>query len=348
VPSQLRQLVKSGQPGVQRGTADGRPALIVGVPLTGGMEFYEVASLQELDRTLHVMALILTLAATITVAAGATIGWYTTRRALRPLTSVVHAARDIAAGDFTTRLDPVTEPELRQLTTAFNQMVDQLADRLERDRRFAADVSHELRSPLQTLSAAASVLGKRCGSLDDRSATAVALVTQEIDRFQALVADLLELARGDQPVERSDVPIAEVLRQVCQARGIPPDVLTMSGDALTWPVDRRRFTQTVRNLLDNAVQHGGGPVAIRAGQHSETLFVEVDDEGPGVHPDDREAIFGRFVRGRGAGARGIRDGTGLGLALAAAHVTAHGGRITVSDRPGGGARFRAEFPRTER
>jgi signal transduction histidine kinase len=109
-------------------------------------------------------------------------------------------------------------------------------------------------------------------------------------------------------------------------------------------VDGRRFDQILTNLLDNADRHGGGPLAVRLGQAQDHYFLEVDDEGPGVRPQDREAIFDRFVRGQAARARGDSDGVGLGLALVSQHVSAHGGRVLVTDRPGGGARFRVEVP----
>jgi two-component system, OmpR family, sensor histidine kinase MtrB len=111
-----------------------------------------------------------------------------------------------------------------------------------------------------------------------------------------------------------------------------------------WHVDRRRFEQMIANLLDNADRHGGGAVAVRVGCDGDLGFVEVDDDGPGVPPQDRDAIFDRFVRGRTASARGDSEGTGLGLALVARHAAAHGGRVFVTDRPGGGARFRVELP----
>jgi signal transduction histidine kinase len=223
-------------------------------------------------------------------------------------------------------------------------MVDQLSQRLERDRRFAADVSHELRSPLQTLAAAASVLERRREHLDERTATAAGLVVAEVNRFSSLVADLLELARSDQPLEAKPVDVAELARQVCRARGVPEAVVTADDRADTvWSIDRRRFERVLGNLLDNAIRHGGGPVAVRVGRDDGVRYLEVDDEGPGILPQDRESIFDRFVRARTASARGDRDGTGLGLALVAQHVSAHGGRSFVTDRPGGGARFRVEI-----
>jgi two-component system, OmpR family, sensor histidine kinase MtrB len=264
---------------------------------------------------------------------------------LRPMRSVAAAAQGIAAGDLSTRLDPAVEPDLVALTTSFNDMVDRLAQRVERDRRFAADVSHELRSPLQTLAASASVLAKRRNHLDARTSTAAGLVVEEIERFQSLVDDLLELSRSDQPAQRADVDVAEAARHACRTRNLPADLVEDTGGGSgPWHVDGRRIERIIGNLLDNAARYGGGPIAIRLGRTGDTLFIEVDDAGPGVSPEDRTTIFERFVRGRAARARGADDGTGLGLAIVAQHAAAHHGTAVVRDRPGGGARFRVELP----
>jgi two-component system sensor histidine kinase MtrB len=341
VPRALQDMTAAGDAGAQRIRRDGRPALIVGIPLAGSAAFYEIVALDELERTLQTLALVLAAAAIMVAAGGAAVGWYVTRHALRPLTAVADAARGIAAGDLSTRLDPATEPDVAPLSAAFNDMADQLAVRLQRDRRFAADVSHELRSPLQTLEAAASVIDKRRHQLDDRSAAAIGLLTAEVGRFQALVNDLLELARSDQPAQREPVNLAEIARRVCRSRNLPAELVETTDDLPdTWPVDRRRVEQALGNLIDNAIRYGGGPVAVRVGPG----YLEVDDAGPGVAQQDRASIFDRFVRGPAANARGDGDGTGLGLAIVAEHAAAHGGTATVSERPGGGARFRVELP----
>ena len=341
VPRGLQQMTEAGEAGAQRIRRGGHPALVVGIPLTGSAAFYEIVSLAELDRTLRTLALVLTAAAIMVAAGGAAVGWYATRHALRPLTAVAAAARGIAGGDLTTRLDPDTEPDLAALSGAFNDMADQLARRLERDRRFAADVSHELRSPLQTLAAAASVIEKRRDGLDERAGAAITLLSAEVARFQSLVNDLLELSRSDQPVQREPVDVVELARRVCRSRGLPADLVEVTPAAPgTWSVDRRRVEQVLGNLIDNAVRYGGGPTAVRVGAG----FLEVDDAGPGVAEEDRPTLFGRFVRGPAAHARGDGAGTGLGLAIVAGHAAAHGGTATVGDRPGGGARFRVDLP----
>ncbi|SBT41872.1 sensor histidine kinase [Micromonospora auratinigra] len=346
VPVALQRMVADGQPGVQRIRVDGQPTLLVGVPLADGVGYYELTSLREVEQTFQVVGLALTAVAIMVAGAGAALGWYATRHSLRPLTAVADAAERIAAGDFATRLESTTDPDLTRLSTSFNHMVDQVVRRAERDRRFAADVSHELRSPLQTLAAAASVLTRRRDHQDERTATAAGLVADEVARFQRLVDDLIQLARTEQPAQREPVDVAALARAVCRARSLPERLVQVpAGTPVRWRLDRRRVEQILLNLLDNAIRYGGGPVAVRLSvRDGATGVIDVDDDGPGVPDADRESIFDRFVRGRAAHARAGTDGTGLGLALVAQHAVAHGGRAEVLDRHPG-ARFRVELGR---
>jgi signal transduction histidine kinase len=127
---------------------------------------------------------------------------------------------------------------------------------------------------------------------------------------------------------------------------IPQDLQAMINSGV--PGAQRRFQQILANLINNAQHHGGGVTAIGVGQRGKSWLLDIDDEGPGVNPPDRDIIFDRFVRGRVASARGDSDGAGLGLAIVHQHVLAHDGTVTVTDRPGGGARFRIVLPRTSR
>lgn len=342
VPVALQELAATGRPAVQRIRVAGVPTLVVAIPLTTASVFYEVDSLQELDHTLGVLTWVLSAVAAGIALGGAVLGWYSSRYVLRPLVRVEHAAKEITAGASGARLDPAQEPDLAQLTHAFNHMVDELSARQERDRRFAADVSHELRSPLQTLAAAASVLERRRESLDERSAMAAGLIVDEVARFQQLVDDLLVLSRSDQPAARATVDVRQLARDVCADRGLPASLVDASTGL--WNVDARRIAQLLGNLLDNAAAYGGGAVAVRLRLDGDLGTIEVDDAGPGVSPDDKPVIFDRFVRGRTSGTRGDSNGTGLGLALVAQHAAAHGGSVSVLDRPGGGARFHVSLP----
>ena len=343
VTPQLQSMVESGTPAVQRVRVGDEPAMVVGVPLPDGVGYYEVTSLEELRRTLAVLATVLGLVALTTTLGGAAVGWWASRRVLRPLGEVAAAAGTIASGDFTARVARDRDPDLDTLAVAFNAMVDEVSARSEADRRFAADVSHELRSPLQTLSAATSVLDRRRHELDDRTAAAVDLLTAEVARFEQLVTDLLELAKTDRPAERRPTDVVALTRSVAAARGVPEGALETSGEAVL-DVDPRRYEQLLVNLLDNAAKHGGGAVRVSLAVHADRLVLEVDDEGAGVPVDERTLVFDRFARGRTASARGGSEGTGLGLALVAQHVQAHRGTVSILDRPGGGARFRVVLP----
>ncbi|MFU8850870.1 sensor histidine kinase [Micromonospora sp. SL1-18] len=345
VPPELQRMVRSGEPAVQRIRTDGQPALLVGIPLSPTTSYYELTSLREVEQIFQLVGLTLTAVAIMVAGSGAALGWYATRHSLRPLTAVADAAERIVAGDLSTRLDPATDPDLTRLSTSFNRMVEQLVRHIERDRRFAADVSHELRSPLQTLAAAASVLDRRREYHDERTAKAAGLVADEIARFQRLVDDLIELARTEQPVHRERVDVEALARDACRTYGLPDGLVRSAPDGGEWLVDRRRVAQILLNLVENAVRYAGGPVEVRLACDDEgTGIIEVDDDGPGVPEPDREVVFARFVRGRAAHARAGTDGTGLGLALVAEHAAMHGGRAAVTDRPEGGARFRVELP----
>jgi signal transduction histidine kinase len=347
IPRNLAEMVEGGQAARQVVHTEQGPAMIIGIPLSTGTQYYEIVSLRELDNNLRQIGLVLTLVAGGVTLAGAALGWYTGRRALRPLASVAEAAQGIAAGDLSARLDPQAEPDLQRLAASFNNMVDQLQQRIERDRRFAADVSHELRSPLQTLAAAAAVLERRQDSLDARTADAARLVVEEVNRFQQLVTDLLEITRAESELDLSEVDVLALARDQCKRRDIDPAVVTVvggEGDG-TWRADARRVEQILGNLIENAQRHGGGVVAVRLYQEGAHNVIEVDDDGPGVLPEDRELIFRPFVRGSTAERRGDTDGAGLGLAIVARLAESHGGGAMVLDRPGGGARFRVELGR---
>jgi two-component system, OmpR family, sensor histidine kinase MtrB len=345
IPAELQRLVADGTPAVQRVPLRDSTAIVVGVPLPAvDAGYYEVSPLTELERTLRLLATVLALVALGTTLAGAALGWVISRRVLRPLASVAQTAGTIASGDYTARVAREGDPDLDTLAVSFNRMVDEVAARSASDRRFAADVSHELRSPLQTLSAATSVLDRRRDQLDSRTGQVIGLVCEEVERFESLVTDLLELARSDKPAERRPTDVVALTRALLASRGLPPEVLDLGGEAAILDVDPRRYEQVLANLVDNAARHGGGAVRVGLVVADDRLVLEVDDEGPGVPADERELVFRRFARGRAANARGGTDGTGLGLSLVAQHVQAHLGTVEVLDRPGGGARFRVVLP----
>jgi signal transduction histidine kinase len=231
-------------------------------------------------------------------------------------------------------------------------MVAALQLRIERDARFASDVSHELRSPIQTLAAAVQVLERRRAELSDRSRAAVDLLSSEVDRFQALVEELLEISRfdaGAQRLELDEVRIDRVVMEAVRVSGSPDVPVEIDGDLAGALVtaDKRRLMRVIANLLDNAEKYAGGATAVTLERGTNgSLNIAVEDAGPGIEPQQRAVIFDRFARGLEAGRRGTGDGVGLGLALVEEHVRLHGGRVWVEDRDDGvrGARFVIELP----
>lgn len=350
LPEAVRRQVLAGRVVRAWGESTGHPALVVGValPAVDGA-YFQVTDESALDRTLSVLRAVLLAAAVVATAAGASVGWWASRRLTAPLRAVAAAAQRIAVGDLHTHLPSEPDDELAGLVTSFNAMVDALRGRIERDARFAADVSHELRSPLTTLSTSLAVLQGRRNELSERGQGALDLLSFEVNRFQRLVEDLLEISRsdaGDAVDEPQPVRICElVLNLLSEPRfhGIKTNIDSRMLDSVVLG-DKRRLEQALRNLLDNAETHAGGATCVAVLPHPEGLAVIVDDAGPGVPVEERDRIFDRFARGRNARRRGSAGGTGLGLALVREHARSHGGDVTVSDRPGGGARFVLELP----
>jgi two-component system sensor histidine kinase MtrB len=351
VPRSLRRLVASGVGGHQRVDTTSGPALVTGVPLPSvAAEYYEVVSLHELQNTLAVIRNTLLGAATATTVAAALLGFWAGRRVLRPLREMSGAASAIAGGELSRRLELHRDPDLDPLSLSFNRMVDALQVRIERDTRFASDVSHELRSPLTTLRASAELLDARSVGLDDSVRAPLDLLVAEVRRFERLVTELLELARSDAGVDRvhlEAVKLGELVVHAVAVSGVPDVIVEIDPRLGSDPVvtDKRRLNRVVVNLLENARTHGGGAIDVAVRSDGACIRIEVQDEGEGVAEADRTQIFERFYRGAAAGRRGLGSGTGLGLALVAEHVRVLGGRVWVEDVPGaGGARFVVELP----
>ena len=352
VPASLRAVVAGGHAGKQRFDANGTTQLAVGVPVPSvGAEYFQVFTLAELRRTLSTLGTSLAIAAAITTLAGAAAGYWASGRVLRPLRRMASAAGNIAGGRLDLRLRQQGDRDLDPLTTSFNEMVDALEARIEREARFASDVSHELRSPLAALSAGIEVVHHGRAALPERTAVAVDVLHDQIGAFEHLVLDLLEISRFDAGVAELDLQEVDGIRFVEQvvhvlAPGVPV-VHHHDGDDdhARLYLDRRRVRQVLGNLLDNARHHGGGATAVRVAWDDTVLRIAVEDGGPGVDEDERDTVFDRFRRGA-VGHAHDRRGSGLGLSLVRAHVELHEGRAWVETAEGGGARFVVELPRT--
>lgn len=351
LPPSLRTQVQEGVPSIQRYGEGSGARLALGIQLPEeNAEYYEVVDLGPLDNSLSTLSVVLLLTTAVTTVAGAALGWWASRGALRPLSEVSEAAEAIAGGRLDTRLSSLDDPDLSVLTSSFNDMAQALEERIARDARFASDVSHELRSPLMTLSASIEVLEKRRDEMPDRAGAALDLLVDEIGRFEQLVTDLLEISRADASrihLELEPLDVAELVIQTVSASPQPvpvriePDATEVLIDA-----DKRRLVRVIDNLLDNARKHGGGATGVSVSRTDGRVLVAIEDEGPGVAVEDRRRVFERFSRGSAAGRRGAADGVGLGLALVDEHVRLHGGVVRIEDRPDGkeGARFVIELP----
>ncbi len=359
LPFELQQRVRGeGTPARMRYRIDGvGPVLAVGVPLPDVDGYYfEIVSLDETAHTLQSIGVSLFGASILTTALGVAVGVWASRRMVRPLAEAASAASAIASGRLDTRLEVPPDPDLGVLTEAFNGMAATLQQRVERDARFASDVSHELRSPLMTLSASTEVLLSNRADMPDRAAAALDLLVADVGRFQGMVEDLLEMSRYDAGaihLDPDEVLAAEFVRQAVEVsghHGVKVDVSPLA-ETLAIEADKRRLARVIQNLLDNAAVHAGGDIEVRVGAAAdergvELVYISVEDHGPGVPEAERGRIFERFARGTGAARRARGEGAGLGLALVEESVRLHGGRVTVSDRADGtpGARFTIQLP----
>jgi len=299
-------------------------------------------------------------AALLAAAIAAAVGVVVAGRIARPVGAVARAARRMADGDLTARAAPPPSGRHRSRRRAPDEVVglaadfDQMAatlERLERERtRLIADVAHELRTPLAVLQ------GRLEGMLDGvlpSTPAELARLHRQTAHLTRLVEDLrvLSLADADRlTLQREDVDLVAWARDVAAgfahaaaARGVGLEVVA-EADAIVVPVDRKRLTQVLSNLLDNAVgvSPAGGRVEVRLGFTASGARVAVLDEGPGLSPDAAERLFERFYRARGDGAD--RAGSGLGLAIVRSLVEAHGGRVAAANRANGGARVEVSLP----
>ena len=376
LPEQIGDVVEGGDAATQRFRLGDEPVLGVGVPINAvGASYFEVTSLAGVESSLDRLGRTLATAALIATVVGAALGAALSSIVLQPLRRFAAVATRIAGGETTTRLDAAGDPDLEPLAGSFNEMLDELDERIERERRFASDVSHEIRGPVAALASAVSIVDRRRDQLPAEVVPVVDALDEQVTAFNQLVLDLLEISRFDArtaALETSSTDIAELCRDLVDGRREQITVRSTHDGPVRAEVDRRRLEQVLTNLLDNAEHYAGGATDIvvglgsldgdgsagdsagAAGSSAPTLgggtaaaaFIRVEDRGPGVSDAERDEIFSRFRRGSAADSPGAPRGTGLGLALSAQHITLHGGRLWVEDRDGGGACFVIELPRT--
>lgn len=344
LPETLVAQTEAGNAARQRAVIGGDPALAVGVPLpSADAAYFEVFPLSELERTLSTLSWSLLAGASFTTIIGAVVGSYASRRVLRPLRGFTTGAAELARGNFETRLTAPGDRDLAPIATSFNEMAAALQQRLEREARFASDVTHELRTPLTALSAAVDVLERRA---DDRTRPAIDVLRTQVRHFNQLVLDLLEISRFDSgaaELTAEGVATGEFFASVLRGLDHGSVPLDVKPDAPAhFRLDKRRVERVLANLLENADRYAGGATRVEISGGPTYIRIAVEDNGPGIPTDEYAAIFERFHRTEAVSSDPER-GTGLGLALVAEHASLHGGHAWVEKMVPNGARFLVEL-----
>ena len=352
---------------IGREDAAGRthPALLVGtrviVPGGGSYDLYLVYSLEEEQESLAFVQRVILGGGTVLLALIVGIAIVVARMVTTPLKRAAHAAERLAAGDLTSRVEVEGGDELARVGDSFNEMARNLeqkvADLTELShvqQRFVSDVSHELRTPLTTIRMASSVLDARSQDLPGELRRTTELLSAQVQRFEVLLADLLEISRFDAgaaelEASRQDIDALveralEDVRPLASDRGCALD-LHLAGDEVVAIVDARRIDRILRNLLTNAIEHGAGhPVLVQTASDADSVAVVVQDHGHGISPEAAQRVFDRFWRADPSRARTL-GGTGLGLSISAEDARLHDGWLQAWGREGEGAVFRLTIPR---
>ncbi|WP_062463506.1 MtrAB system histidine kinase MtrB [Demequina soli] len=346
----------------------GDPGVVVGVPVTvrgaGDYELYFVYSLADEQATLELIQRVLAVGAVALMALLGLLTFQVTRQTVRPVRQAARVASRLAEGILSERMTVRGQDEMATLARTFNEMAESLQRQITRmeelsrlQRRFVSDVSHELRTPLTTIRMAADVLHDARDGFPPEVARTAELLDTQIDRFETLLADLLEISRidaGAAQLEFEDMSLADVVRDQVEAmvpaargQGVELRLWIAKGDHLA-SIDRPRVGRIVRNLLSNAIEHAqGGPVDVVVASTKRAVAVVVRDYGIGLTPQQAQRVFDRFWRADAARARTM-GGTGLGLSIAREDAQLHGGKLEAWGLPGKGASFRLQLPRTSR
>jgi two-component system sensor histidine kinase MprB len=318
-------------------------------PLSGGRAIQDALPLTSIDDQLNRLGWQLLAAGVAGILVAAVLGWWVTRTALRPVGQLTEAAERIArTRDLAHRIDPgnrADQDELGRLAVSFNEMLSAVQDSTERQRQLVADASHELRTPLTSLRTNVEVLRKiELLDPDDRERL-IASVLMGIDDLTALVADTVELARGEEPAESVELFRWDLLadRVVDRARLLWSNVeFEYDAEPCVVAGVPDRLQRAMANLVDNAAKFSGGQGLVEIRLGGGTLTVR--DHGPGIPEADLPYVFNRFYR---AATMRDRPGSGLGLAIVAQVAQAHGGTAAATNHPGGGAVLNLSLPLVE-
>ena len=316
---------------------------VFGVAVASGADVYlELSPLSDLDGALRTGGWFVLAISGLALGLGALLGAWAAKRLLRPVESMSAGAVRLARGDVGVRLAPTSDPDLAPLTTAFNDMADAVEQRIARERRFVANVSHELRSPVTAVVGTAELLDNHRAGLPQRDAELVASLVDRSRRLSKTLVDLLEIGGGSggHPLQLEAVDLSGIAGALLHERGLDDHILI--GDRPVVTTDARLVERVLANLIVNAETHGGGVTQVVIERLPDVVLVHVDDAGPGVAPGKAEQLFEPFTRGDATDS--AHAGAGLGLAIAREAAQALGGDVAFSSSVFGGARVTLRIP----
>ncbi|YCH19601.1 MtrAB system histidine kinase MtrB [Arthrobacter sp. D1-29] len=369
IPPELRKAVQeSGKDQYWASTvipvgAEDRPGIAVGNKVTFNGTVYELYLIYDLNtaqQTLDEIQSVLWAGGAVLVLMIGAIAWYVTRNVVSPVSHAALVSEKLAAGQLQERMVVKGEDEVARLGASFNHMaaslqeqITQLATLSQMQQRFVSDVSHELRTPLTTVRMAAEVLYDARHDFDPINKRSAELLYNQVERFQSLLSDLLEISRFDAGVAMLDAEPEDILQVVAHViEGAAPvaaqygSEITLSAPAggIVVEMDARRIDRILRNLILNAVEHGEGrPVNVTVAANQTAVGIAVRDHGIGMAPAEAARVFDRFWRADPARAR-TTGGSGLGLSIAMEDTKLHNGWLQAWGNKGKGANFRLTVP----
>ena len=349
---------------IREGDSDGQPGLVIGKRLNDesgkAYELYYLFPFTQEEKTLSLVETTLATAGVFVVALLGAIAWLVVRQVVTPVRMAAGISQRLADGVLKERMKVSGDDDIARLGESFNKMahtlqtkIQQLEELSRMQRRFVSDVSHELRTPLTTVRMAADVIHDSREDFDAVTARSAELLQSQLERFESLLSDLLEISRfdaGAAALEAEPIDLRDVVRRVVEAAEPLADRkgtrIVVRGDEqpVVAEADARRVERVLRNLVVNAVEHGEGhDVVVRLASAATTVAVAVRDYGVGLKPGEATRVFNRFWRADPARAR-TTGGTGLGLSIAMEDARLHGGWLQAWGEPGGGSQFRLTLP----
>ncbi|PZS16772.1 MAG: sensor histidine kinase [Pseudonocardiales bacterium] len=371
IPASLRQSVRRSNLAVQYAPVRATPGgnrlvrgLIVGEPVqarTGLFELYYLFPLTAEQQTIALIQRTVLIAALALILLVLAIALLVTRQVVRPVRVAAQTAGRLAGGDLAQRIKVRGTDDIARLGQSFNDMAGSLQRQIRRledlsrlQRRFTSDVSHELRTPLTTIRMASELLHANRAGFPPELGRSAELLRAELDRFEALLGDLLEISRYDAGAANLEAETADLRGVVAAAvdasrmlaeRHDTEIVVHEPGRPVTADMDSRRVERILRNLVGNALDHGEGkPVVITIGYDDHAVAITVRDHGLGLRPGEPGLVFNRFWRGDPSRSR-LTGGTGLGLAISLEDARLHDGWLQAWGERGRGAQFRLTLPR---